>query len=188
MSADESSRRKFLLNSMGGVSAAWLAVNWPAAVEAAQRAKTVAAGHFAFFTPAQAADIEAMSAQIFPTDDTAGAREAQVVYFIDLGLVTFARDAKATYTQGCQDLQAKTTEMFPRAASFAVLASSEQIQLLTAIESTPFFQVVREHTIMGMFADPKHGGNYEKVGWRLIGFDDSLNFRPPFGHYDRIQG
>ena len=27
-------------------------------------------------------------------------------------------------------------------------------------------------------------GNFGKVGWKLIGFDDSLNFHTPFGAYD----
>jgi hypothetical protein len=29
-----------------------------------------------------------------------------------------------------------------------------------------------------------HGGNHNKAGWKLIGFDDSLNHKPPFGYYD----
>jgi len=44
---------------------------------------------------------------------------------------------------------------------------------------------VRDDTIMGMFAAPQHGGNYKKVGWTQIGYDDSLNFRAPFGAYDK---
>jgi hypothetical protein len=54
------------------------------------------------------------------------------------------------------------------------------------IEKTSFFEAVRNHTIMGMFAPPQHGGNYQQVGWKLIGFDDSLNFQEPFGYYDRV--
>ena len=182
MSAEDSSRRNFLIGSMTGVSAAWLAANWPAAVAAAEQAR--AGGQFAFFTPSQAADIDAMAAQIFPTDDTPGAREAQVIYFIDLGLESFARDKQGVYTQGLSDLAAKTKEMFPGSASFAALSSAQQIQLLTAIEKTVFFKTVRDHTIMGMFASPQHGGNYNKVGWKLIGFDDALNYQQPFGYYD----
>ena len=53
------------------------------------------------------------------------------------------------------------------------------------METTPFFKTVRDHTIMGMFAAPQHGGNFRKVGWQQIGFDDSLNFRAPFGAYDK---
>jgi gluconate 2-dehydrogenase gamma chain len=57
--------------------------------------------------------------------------------------------------------------------------------VLSAIETTPFFKTVRDHTIMGMFASPQHGGNFNKVGWQLIGFEDTLAFKPPFGYYDR---
>ena len=28
-------------------------------------------------------------------------------------------------------------------------------------------------------------GTIGKVGWKLIGFDDTLNFEEPFGYYDR---
>jgi hypothetical protein len=35
-----------------------------------------------------------------------------------------------------------------------------------------------------MFASPKHGGNFNKAGWKLIGFEDTLNFKAPFGYYD----
>jgi len=43
---------------------------------------------------------------------------------------------------------------------------------------------VRTHTVIGFFASPVHGGNQDKVGWKLIGYDDSLNHRAPFGYYD----
>ena len=52
------------------------------------------------------------------------------------------------------------------------------------MEKTPFFNTVRTHTIIGFFASPVHGGNQDKIGWKLIGYDDSLNFKPPFGYYD----
>lgn len=183
MSAEDTSRRQFLVSSMTGVSTAWIALNWPAVVQAQQMAHQTT--QFAFFTEAQAAEIEAMAAQIFPTDDTPGAREARVVHFIDLSLAGFAQDAQPVYTQGIQDLQAKASELVPGATAFSALSAAQQIQVLTAIEKTPFFKQVRDHTIMGMFASPKHGGNFNKVGWHLIGFEDTLAFQPPFGYYDR---
>jgi hypothetical protein len=36
-----------------------------------------------------------------------------------------------------------------------------------------------------MFSLPSYGGNRDGVGWKLIGFEDSHVFYPPFGHYDR---
>ncbi|HEX4026673.1 MAG TPA: gluconate 2-dehydrogenase subunit 3 family protein [Rhizomicrobium sp.] len=172
------SRRNFLLKSFSASSAAWLAANWPAQVAAAEKAQAM--GAFTYFSREQAADIDAMAAQIYPTTDTPGAREAQVIYFIDTALVTFAQDKQDIYAKGLADLSAQTS-----GKAFASLPSDQQIALLTAMEKTPFFRTVREHTIMGMFAAPQHGGNYHKVGWQQIGFDDSLNFRAPFGAYDK---
>jgi gluconate 2-dehydrogenase gamma chain len=172
------SRRNFLIKSVGASSAAWLAANWPAQVAAAEMAQAM--GTFTYFSREQAGDVDAMASQIYPTTDTPGAREAQVIYFIDLALVTFAQDKQDIYKTGLADLSIKTG-----GKAFAALSSADQIALLTSIEKTPFFKTVRDHTIMGMFAAPQHGGNYRKAGWTQIGFDDSLNFRAPFGAYDK---
>jgi gluconate 2-dehydrogenase gamma chain len=172
------SRRKFLLKSVSATSAAWLAANWPAQVAAAEKAQAM--GTFTYFTREQAADVDAMAAQIYPTTDTPGAGEAQVVYFIDLALVTFAQDKQDIYAKGLTDLAGHTG-----GKPFAALPSDQQIAVLSSIEKTPFFKTVRDHTITGMFAAPQHGGNFRKIGWQQIGYDDSLNFRAPFGAYDK---
>ena len=125
-----------------------------------------------------------MTAQIIPSDDSPGAREAHCVYFIDRALATFVKNSQPIYTQGLEDLQAKTKELFPDSARFSALSSEQQIKVLTAIEKTPFFRTVRTHTVIGFFSRPVHGGNYDKIGWKLIGYDDSLNHKPPFGYYD----
>jgi gluconate 2-dehydrogenase gamma chain len=170
------------------LSSIWLASNWPGILDAQAHAQQAARQPvpLAFFTKEQAADVDAMASQIIPTDDTPGAHEARCVYFIDRALTTFLRDSQPVYTQGLKDLQAKTQELFPSAGKFSALTSAQQIQLLTAIENTPFFTTVRTHTITGMFASPAHGGNYSQAGWELIGFEDTLHFRPPFGYYDAV--
>ena len=185
------SRREFVADSAAGLGSVWLATHWTAIVEAEAHAQRAAAAAttpqpvpLAFFTDAQAADIDAMASQIFPTTDTPGAHESHIVNFIDRALVTFARDRRPVYIQGMKDLQAKTKELFPGATKFSALTSAQQVQLLTAIEKTPFFLAVREHTLTGMFASPKHGGNFNKAGWKMIGFEDTLNFKAPFGYYD----
>jgi gluconate 2-dehydrogenase gamma chain len=170
-----------------GVNAAWITANLPGILAAQEHARAAESGQLprlAFFNAAQAAEIEAMAAQIIPTDDTPGAREARCLYFIDKALTTFARNSQAVYIQGLQELQAKTAQLYPGAGKFSVLTSEQQIKTLTAIEKTPFFNTVRTHTVIGFFARPEHGGNYNKIGWKLIGYDDSLNHKPPFGYYD----
>jgi hypothetical protein len=181
----DDSRRKFLIQSMTGVSAAWLAASWPQIAAAAEGSWGASDGNwsqFAFFTPAQGAVVEAMAAQIFPTTDTPGAREAQAIIFIDTALTSFAKGQQAVVTAGLTELDHRVTAM--GAKSFATLTSAQQISMLTDIQATPFFRAIRDLTIMGMFAAPQHGGNFNKVGWKLIGFDDSLNFHAPFGSYD----
>jgi gluconate 2-dehydrogenase gamma chain len=182
------SRRSFLVDSVTGLNAAWITANLPGILAAQEHARQAAESgqlpQLTFFTPAQATEIEAMAAQIIPTDDTPGAREARCLYFIDKVLTTFARNSQPVYVQGLQELQAKTAQLYPGANKFSALTSEQQIKTLTEIEKTPFFNTVRTHTVIGFFARPVHGGNHDKIGWKLIGYDDSMNYKPPFGYYD----
>jgi gluconate 2-dehydrogenase gamma chain len=50
------------------------------------------------------------------------------------------------------------------------LPPAEQDAKLREIEATYFFQLLRQHTIEGMFSDPMHGGNTDLIGWQIIGF------------------
>jgi len=188
------SRRSFMAGSVAGVFSAWIA-DWHGVAAAAAYAQQ-AAQHsalpgrpvkFGVLTVEQAAELDAIVSQIIPTDETPGAHEAGVVYFIDRSLATFASPSRPIYTQGFGELQAKAQAMFPSSGKFSALSSAQQIQLLSAIETTPFFKTVRDHTVIGMFASPQHGGNYQKAGWTLIGFEDTLSFKPPFGYYDAAQ-
>lgn len=190
MDGKGTSRRSFLKGSAAGVGGAWIAANWPAILAAEEYVRSEAADAqqvaFAFFTPEQAVEIDAMTAQIIPTDHTPGAREARVVHFIDRALVTFEHDRQEDYTRGLHDLALRANRAFPSVSKFSDLIYDQQIQVLTAMEDTPFFNLVRTHTITGFFASPVHGGNHDKVGWELVGYDDSLDHQPPFGYYDAL--
>jgi gluconate 2-dehydrogenase gamma chain len=185
---DSSSRRQFVIRSLSGISAAWLTLHWPAILAAHDHAHMAeqpgASISFQFFSPDQAAEIDAVVAQIIPTNETPGAREAKVIYFIDRALVTFDRDKQSSYTQGLKNLQTKTTEIFPSVEKFSALSQTQQVQLLETIEKSDFFELLRLHTIMGFLARPDYGGNYQEVGWKLIGFENKGFFTPPFGYYD----
>ena len=190
MSTHGKSRRSFLIDSVSGLGGVWVATNYPAILAAEEHVREAAESgqqtKFAFFTPEQAVEVEEMTAQIIPTDHTPGAREARVVSFIDRILVSFDRERQGDYTQGLADLAALSNERFPSADKFSELTFDQQIEVLTAIERTPFFNLVRTHTITGFFASPVHGGNVDKIGWQLLGYDDSLNHEPPFGYYDAL--
>jgi gluconate 2-dehydrogenase gamma chain len=190
MSNQERSRRSFLVDSVSGLGGVWVLTNYPGILAAEEFVRAEAdsgqPAEWAFFTEEQAIEVEEMSAQIIPTDHTPGAREARVVRFIDRILVTFDRDRQDDYTQGLQNLSMVTKDHFPSVDKFSGLIFDQQLEVLMAIESTPFFNLVRTHTITGFFASPRHGGNAGKVGWDLLGYDDSLNHEAPFGYYDAL--
>jgi len=189
MNIGEASRRQFLLHSVSGLSSAWLALRWPAILAAQEHAQRAEASgrsvQFQFFSPEDAVEVEAIAAQIIPSGDIPGAQEARVIYFIDRVLVTFDRDKQPAYTQGLKDLRLRAQVLFPSVNRFSSLTPAQQIQVLTAIEKTDFFELVRLHTIMGFLAKPEYGGNHDQVGWKLIGFEDRMTYVPPFGYYDR---
>jgi gluconate 2-dehydrogenase gamma chain len=139
---------------------------------------------FAYFDAATAAEIEAIAAQIIPDDDTPGAKQAGVIWFIDRSLAGYDTDKRDAYTRGLAETQSKRAGLFPRSTSIASLPAADQITLLKAIEKTEFFQLVRTHTVLGFFGHPKLGGNRDMVGWKLIGLEHAMHYEPPFGYYD----
>ena len=182
-------RRRFLLQASLGAGSAWLAANWPvvlaAAEHARQAAQTSPPPKFEFFTPEQAVEAEAIAAQIIPTDDMPGAREAGIVYFMDRALHTFASDQQKPFVEGLAQVQAKTKELFPDVAKFSAATPEQQIAVLTGIEKTPAFEMFRFAAITGFLADPSYAGNRNEAGWKVIGRDNSHMFQPPFGYYDK---
>ena len=199
------SRRQFLIDSVRAACATWVGTQWAAAVAAVEYARDAARSDmppkFEFFSPEQAAEIDAMTARIIPNDGTPGAREAGVIYFIDRALKTFAREDQGTYLEGLPKLQNRVRELFPSVDKFSAATPEQQDEVLTSLEertaSPPapfrpkprvgnFFETVRQHTLAGFLIDPDsdRGGNRDGVGWKVIGREREHMFRPPFGYYD----
>jgi hypothetical protein len=186
---DDGSRRSFLLSGGGFLTSVWIAAHWPAIAAAAHHADAVSAVPaplgFEFLNAADAADIEAISAQIVPSGATPGAREAHAVYFIDRAMSTFFAAWSHDFSASLSEFQAKFAASKPASVSFAKAGSNEQMVYLKTVDGTPFFETMRTLTLLGMFSSPKYGGNYGGSGWRLMGFVDQHAFTPPFGYYDR---
>lgn len=187
MKDDERSRRALLQGLAAALGAAALPWDWAEAAHQAHAAAAQAAGdpRISFLAPADAADIEAVAAQIIPTDDTPGAREAGVIHFIDRALASFLSPLAKDYRAQLAEFQAACRRQHSGAASFASLTSAQQIAYLTSVDRTPFFETTRLLTLLGMFTLPAYGGNRDGVGWKLIGFENQHSFQPPFGYYDR---
>src|SRR5579864_3920702 len=137
-----------------------------------------------FFTAAEARVVQAACDRIFPSDENGpGASEAGVVIYIDRQLAgPYGRD-KYRYTKGPfvesvpeHGYQGKETprEIYRAGIAslgeFTDLAPEKQDDKLRSMERTTFFQMLRSHTLEGMFCDPMHGGNAGLIGWQLIGY------------------
>lgn len=180
------SRRDFVA-AVGTVGAAWLLADEKAINDALAHAAhqvTQAQPTFAVFTREQAAEIEAFASRIIPTDDTPGAREAGVVYFIDRSLATVAKDQVPMFTAGLTQLAKDVSAKFRGQTKLSALTPAQQDEVLRSIEQTPFFGQMRFATLAGMFSLPTHGGNRNLVGWQLLGQQDAMEFKAPFGWYD----
>jgi Gluconate 2-dehydrogenase subunit 3 len=182
--------RRSLLQAIAAVLAtATTAIGWTEVAEAIDHAHGTndsrSDAKLSFLTSAEAADVEAVAAQIVPSDGSPGAREAGVVHFIDRALATFFSQLAGDYRSELAAFQAAYRTEYPAVASFGALTTAQQIECLSRIDRTPFFNTTHLLTLLGMFTSPAYGGNRNGAGWRLIGFEDRHAFYPPFGYYDR---
>jgi len=185
-------RRDFLALAGSALGALWLNAD-PKALQASfARARAaraaLAAGAapppFLVLTPEQAADLEAIAARIIPTDDLPGAREARVVNFIDHALATWAMDQRQDLLDGLAAFTTVLRQNHSGVQHFVELPEAEQDEFLAMHESDDFFEDMLAFTVAGTLSFPDWGGNYQKAGWQILGFDDRYIWRPPFGWYD----
>lgn len=176
-------RRNFLVSATAVVSGGWLASALPMIAATAQAAaESRDRGEpFAHLQPLDAADLEAMAELILPSTETPGAREAGVIWFIDAALGGVLAGMAEPVGKGLAELNAGLGADF----RFAGLDQERQVRVLQAIDTTPFFDMVHFLTVAGMFALPGYGGNRDKLGWALLGFEDRHAWQPPFGYYDQ---
>jgi gluconate 2-dehydrogenase gamma chain len=183
--------RRHFIEGLGGVAGSlWISSHWSAILQAQEHVHSAisqgTAPDLQFFTAGQLPQVEALTAQIIPADDTPGAKEAGAVYFIDRALATFDKERAPVYTKGLKNLESVSRKLFPRSVGFKKLNANQQIKVMQAIEKSEFFGVVRVHTVISFMANPEYGGNRDKGGWNLIGFEDRGAFSPPFGYYDAM--
>jgi gluconate 2-dehydrogenase gamma chain len=121
----------------------------------------------------------AVVARLIPDDDLGrGAAEARADRYILLALAGPLSGCAAQYAAGLNGVNALAIATYGR--DFTRLNGAEQDAVLRRLEvdaeiarvysAEGFFELVREHTIEGFLGDPKHGGNHDRVGWKLIGY------------------
>lgn len=140
-----------------------------------------------FFNPEQRAQVAALFEAILPgTDHSPGATDAGAVEYIDrllaldgatyyeiprwrelyqAALPALADAAAARYGAPLQNLTAdQLTELLGE------LQRGELTEVPSQVDQRRFFSVLRAGCIEGCFADPRWGGNADRVMWRWYGY------------------
>ena len=133
-----------------------------------------------FFTAEEARTVEAMCERIIPADQDPGAAQAGVVNFIDRQLVGHYAEFQKIYRLGVAGVDQTSLALF--SARFVDLAPQQQTGVLAKLEKNKakgeiwketsakeFFNLVLAHTMQGFYGDPRHGGNRDRVSWKMLG-------------------
>jgi gluconate 2-dehydrogenase gamma chain len=123
--------------------------------------------------------LEAALSRIIPAGaDGPGALEAGCARYIESALGDAYQSLREKYRAGLAALDSYAISNGGK--SFAASGAVEQDKFLSDFEqnvkvggysdSTAFFELIRRHTLEGMFGDPSYGGNANFAGWDLIGY------------------
>ena len=134
-------------------------------------------------TEDEARTVAAACDQIIPTDQDPGAAEAGAVQFVDRQLSTRRKKDLPLWRAGIRGLDATAKRQHGRA--FADLPFDAQTALLQGVEQgageasdwggvdqAEFFAELRDFAMMSFYGDPRHGGNKDRVSWRMLGVPD----------------
>lgn len=200
MSKNESTRRSFLVRAAVGAGVVAGSGIVPEAYSqtledhknagaASGQSHPSSVQHGAFFNYDQATIIAAFTERLMPgAPGKPGAHDAGVLNYIDLALAGAYADLQDFYRRGLAQLDSYTRTTYMK--SFVQLEAAQQDEVIAALEqgkasgfswptAQEFFNMVRTHTMEGMFADPIYGGNRDFSGWRLVGFPGAQgNFTP----------
>jgi gluconate 2-dehydrogenase gamma chain len=147
---------------------------------AVEHTHSASTGFGIFFSSNDAATVAALTERIMPgAPGKPGARDADVLNYIDLALAGAYADLQDLYRHGLAALDAYCAQTHQQ--PFAQLPQPRQDEIVAAMAegkvagftwptAQAFFNTVRTHTMEGMFADPAYGGNKDFAGWRLVGF------------------
>jgi len=137
-------------------------------------------GHGVFFNDEQGETVAAFAERLMPgAPGQPGARDANVLNYIDLALAGAYADQQDFYRRGLAQLDAYCRKTYNQ--PFVKLGAAQQDEVIGALEqgkasefafptAQAFFNTLRTHTMEGLFADPIYGGNRDFAGWKLVGF------------------
>lgn len=140
---------------------------------------------YRFFTKEEAGCIISICEQFIPKDQSPGATDAGVIFYIDRQLSSVFHYDQDTYREGIKNLQAYCKENYK--AAFELMGSDDQLKVLNAMEANQigedqwpkgkpaeFFNLVLSHTMQGFYGSPIHGGNKDYMSFEMLRIDYPL--------------
>lgn len=171
MKSNDLTRREFIKIAGAGVGSAMLV---PACAQKP--------GAWRFFTDAEALVVEAITEQIIPADDVPGAKEANVINFIDKQLASVFAKHQEVYRLGIAGVQQTSNLM--HGGNFETRSWEQQTEILKTLEAgeaqgetwqsmspQKFFELIRDHAMQGFYGSPRHGGNRRFASFKMLGLD-----------------
>jgi gluconate 2-dehydrogenase gamma chain len=138
-----------------------------------------------FFTDEEASLAESIIECLIPADDFPGAKEANVINFIDKQLVGYHRRHQNTYREGLAKIRESCIQQF--SVIFNDLEKERKITFIKSLEentiggdlwkdfsSGDFFNLILDHTMQGFYGSPRHGGNKDYASYRMLQLDYPL--------------
>jgi hypothetical protein len=157
--------RRRLLKASTGLLTGWVIAGSPLAMLARGRAWAL---NLSAFTTSEATTLTAMARTLFPHDKLDDLAYALVVQSFDLECLNDEKTFKLIRS-GIHSLP----------ADFAINSEATRIEALKQIESTEFFQTVRQKTMQFLYSSPMayayfgyEGEAFSKGGYLLRGFND----------------
>jgi gluconate 2-dehydrogenase gamma chain len=142
-----------------------------------------ARSQYTSFTQGEADCLIALCEQVIPADDTPGATDAGVIFYIDGTVMKYFPDQLTLYRGGIASLQSWCQA--EHGGTFESLASDIQVEIMkkmetpnsfpaeewSAISPQGFLSMVIRHTMQGFYGLPRHGGNKNMVSYRMLKLD-----------------
>jgi gluconate 2-dehydrogenase gamma chain len=118
--------------------------------------------------------------RVIPKDQDPGAIDANVPGYIDRMLVSpELHEVKEVLSGGFIALGKRAETKFQK--PFTQLSPEQQDELIEEFRKAPegsgkqhFFDTLVIMTLEGFLGDPSYGGNKDRIGWTLVGFDTSM--------------
>jgi gluconate 2-dehydrogenase gamma chain len=141
---------------------------------------------FLFLNTTEVGIIKSVCARLIPGSAAdPGAVEAKAYLYIDHALGGYYISQQGSYRRGLAALNAYAQAK--NGKSFVELNTAQQDGVLADMQSgaatgftdptaPAFFATLLQHVREGAFCDPVYGGNYNLLGWKMVGFPGAQEF------------